>query len=671
LKIILTRPDRNPIPNDPQPEFVVEESVEELYEMAPCGYLTTTISGRIVKVNKTLIDWIGHDREALTGGTRFVDLLTVGGRIFFETHINLLLRMQSAVDEIALDMVCKDGTVLPVLINGRQKRDEAGEPVVNRFTIFNASERRMYERNLLAARDLLRVTLASIGDAVVTTDDQTRITFMNTVAEELTGWNTESAQGKPIDEVLILVRESDSVIIENPVIHALRTGTTAGMENHTVLVSREGRRIPVDDSASPIRDANNNVIGGVLVFRDISERKRNEALEREHQERIRETARLEGLGQMAAGIAHDFNNLLTGILGNASLLMESVAGTDLPKVHEILSSAERAASLTDQILAYSGKSWLEKKSVDLNGLVRESAGLIRASVRSHIELELVNTDITLEADPGQIRQIIVNLAINASEATPDGKGVVFIRTGVIEHLPSRFSPLAHALISSGRYALLEVRDNGTGISKDVQKRIFDPFFTTKFTGRGLGLSATLGIVKAHDGDIEVLSEPGKGSTFRIILPMATRVPQAPSRLPQPPRLVVPTNQTVLVVDDEEMIRKLASIALNAHGIRPLVAENGSEALAILDAEPGVSLVILDLAMPLMSGEEALPRIKEMRPDVPVIISSGFSETEILRRFESAGIASVISKPYTIPVFISKIANALRAHSSSGAGPSPE
>jgi len=637
--------------------------------MAPCGYLTTTISGRIVKVNKTLIEWTGYDREALTGGSRFVDLLTVGGRIFFETHINLLLRVQSAVDEIALDMVCKNGTVLPVLINGRQKRDAAGEPVVNRFTIFNASERRMYERNILAARDLLHVTLASIGDAVVTTDEKARITFMNSVAEELTGWKTESAQGKPIDEVLILVRESGSVNVENPLIHALSAGTTAGVDD-TVLISREGRRIPVDHSASAIRDANNSIVGGVLVFRDISERKRNEALERENRERIRETARLESLGQMAAGIAHDFNNLLTGILGNASLLTESVADTDLPKAHDILNSAERAASLTNQILAYSGNSWLEKKSVDLNLLVRESAPLIRPSIRSQIELELVNADLTLEADPGQIRQIIVNLAINASEATPDGKGVVFIRTDIIEHLPSRFSPLVHAAIDSGTYALLEVRDNGTGISKDAQKRMFDPFFTTKFTGRGLGLSAVLGIVKAHHGDIEVLSEVGKGSTFRIILPVTTRAPQVFTRSPQPSGLVVPTNQTVLVVDDEEVIRKLASIALKSHGMRPLVAVDGSQALAILRAEPTVSLVILDLTMPVMSGDEALPRIKEMRPDLPVIISSGFSETEILRRFESAGIASVISKPYTIPVFVSKVVNALQAHNPSGANGSP-
>ena len=197
--------------------------------MAPCGYLTTTIDGRIIKVNRTLAEWLGYDRSDLTQGKRFVDLLTVGGRIFYETHFNLLLRMQSAVDEIALDIVCKDGSILPTLINARQKRSPADKPILNRFTIFNASERRMYERDLLAARDLLRTTLASIGDAVIATDAEGRITFMNPVADELTGWKNNAAIGKSIEEVLVLVREDTGDRIENPIMHALRAGIIVGL----------------------------------------------------------------------------------------------------------------------------------------------------------------------------------------------------------------------------------------------------------------------------------------------------------------------------------------------------------------------------------------------------------------------------------------------------------
>ena len=192
-----------PHQNDP----ALEESAEELYEIAPCGYLTATIDTRIVKVNRTLTEWLGYDASELTGGKRFVDLLTAGGRMFYETHFNLLLRMQSSVNEIALDMICKDGRVLPVLIYAKQKRTTDDKPVLNRFTIFNATERRMYERELLAARDLLQTTLTSIGDGVVSTDAEGRIIFMNPVAWAICGWKEEAAIGKPIDEVMVLIRE--------------------------------------------------------------------------------------------------------------------------------------------------------------------------------------------------------------------------------------------------------------------------------------------------------------------------------------------------------------------------------------------------------------------------------------------------------------------------------
>lgn len=227
------------------------ESAEELYEMAPCGYLTTTADGRIVRANRTITEWLGYEPGELTHDKRFIDLLTVGGRIFYETHFTLMLRVQTTVDEIALDIVRKDGRVLPTLINARQKRSAADEPVLNRFTIFNASERRMYERDLLAARDLLRTTLASIGDAVIATDAEGRITFMNSVADELIGWKHDAALGKPIDEVLILAREDTGVRIENPIENAVRSGTIAGLANGTILISGMGGASPSTTARLP------------------------------------------------------------------------------------------------------------------------------------------------------------------------------------------------------------------------------------------------------------------------------------------------------------------------------------------------------------------------------------------------------------------------------------
>jgi PAS domain S-box-containing protein len=651
------------------PESIFEESTEELYEMAPCGYLTTTIEGRIVKVNKTLVDWLGYERAELTGGKGFTDLLTVGGRIFYETHFNLLLHVKTSVDEIALDLICKDGRTLPTLINARQKRDSAGAAVVNRFTIFNASERRLYERELLAARDLLRITLASIGDGVISTDGEGRVNFMNAVAEALSGWSVDAARGRPVEEVVVLVHEDSGAVVENPVSHALRVGMVVGLANHTILVSRDGRRIRVDDSASPIRDAAGSIIGGVLVFRDISQRRKAEELERAQQEQGRETARLTSLGLMAGGIAHDFNNLLTAVLGNASLLAESVSEREAGLVNEIIYAGERAARLTKQMLAYSGQDWLEITKLDLDAHIRDSFALLRAALPAGVNITLAlagPAGCVTEADPAQIQQVIMNLLINAAEAVPEDSGEVAIRTGFVAHRPERFSPNLQAVVPGGTYAIVEIQDNGTGMSPDTLKKIFDPFFTTKFLGRGLGLSAALGIVKAHRGDIEVESEPGVGSVFRVFLPAAHTV--SPVLVPENKATAVekfsalapPSCGTVLVVDDEEIIRRLAAGALQSRRMHVLVARNGQEALEILEAEPAVTAVILDVTMPVMSGEAALPLINALRPGLPVIISSGFNEAEVLRRFGSSQVAGVLPKPYTVDAIVSKVMAVLQA-----------
>jgi two-component system cell cycle sensor histidine kinase/response regulator CckA len=252
----------------------------------------------------------------------------------------------------------------------------------------------------------------------------------------------------------------------------------------------------------------------------------------------------------------------------------------------------------------------------------------------------------------------MNLLINASEAVGGQPGKVSIRTALTERADSRFSAQIQAVVPRGHYALLEVHDNGIGMKPDTLKRIFDPFFTTKFTGRGLGLAAVLGIVKGHRGDIEVVSQPGLGTTFRILLPRSERA-GTPRREPGYAAKVRATGQTVLVVDDEEIVRNAATAALERQGFRVLAATNGAEALGILRVDSRVSLVILDLTMPVMTGEQAIPLIKEMHPGIPIVLSSGFGETEILRRFGSSGIAGVLQKPYSVDAIISKVTQALQ------------
>ncbi len=542
--------------------------------MAPCGYLTTTIQGRIIKVNATLLEWLGYEHAELTGGKHFVDLLTPGGRIFYETHFNLLLRVQRTVDEIALDFVCKSGRVMPSLINARQKRNAADEPVLNRFTIFNSSERRMYERELVATRDRLRITLASIGDGVIVTDCEGRINFMNRVAEELSGWSNDAAEGKPIEEVLTLVRKDDSQPVQNPVSEALKTRNVVGLANHTVLISRDGRRVPIDDSASPIRVADGETIGGIMVFRDISERRKNEALERERHEQQLEIARLESLRRMAGGIAHDFNNLLTGILGSASVLEESLDSRDAALVKEIQRAGKRAAALTKQMLAYSGREWMNSVTIDLNTQIRDHLADIRTSlpVEAQIHLALCAADPLVEGDAAQIQQILTNLVINAAEALADRQGLIEIATGFVENRPSQFSVHMRTTVAAGPYAVIEVRDNGIGITGAVLRQVFDPFFTTKFTGRGLGISQVVGIVRAHRGDIEVMSEPGAGTAFRVFLCAQQRLAPSPSQRTSVAPLLSVKAKTILIVDDEEIIRKFVIDALRSRGMQVMSAE---------------------------------------------------------------------------------------------------
>jgi PAS domain S-box-containing protein len=501
--------------DDPPVEYLLDESAEELYEMAPCGYLTTTLDGRIIKVNRTVTEWLGYERDELTDGRRLVDLLTVGGKMFYETHFNLLLRMQRAVDEIALDIIRKDGRVLPTLINARQKRNAADEPVLNRFTIFNASERRRYERDLLAARDLLRTTLASIGDAVIATDAEGRITFMNPVAEELSGWKNQAALGKSIEEVLILAREDTGVRIENPITQAVRAGVIVGLANHTVLISREGRQIPIDDSASPIRDASGEVIGGVLVFRDISGRRKAEKeLKQAHELLARRADELrrsnEDLSQFAHVASHDLRSPLSTITQYAQLL-ERRYGSQLAEgkelLHYLTSAAQRMSNLIEDLLSYarvSAEDGHVSAPVDANRQLSTAMENLRGAISAsgatitHDALPEVFVDAT------SLLQIFQNLIGNAI------------------HYRSAHAPRIHVTSADqNEQWLFSCKDNGIGIAPEFQTQIFEPFkrlHGTDRPGSGIGLAVCKRIVERYQGRIWVESEVNQGSTFFFTLP---------------------------------------------------------------------------------------------------------------------------------------------------------
>ncbi len=392
---------------------------------------------------------------------------------------------------------------------------------------------------------------------------------------------------------------------------------------------------------------------------DITERKQTE-------ENLRQAQKLESIGLLAGGIAHDFNNLLVGVIGNASLAEDLIPpgspAADLLK--RVVRAGEQAAHLTRQMLAYAGKGRFLLERVDLSEVVRSNTSLVQSSLSKKIEcrLELASGIPAVESDPSQMQQVFMNLVLNAGEALGGARGVVTIRTGelVIDSAYIRRA-LQDWSIEPGWYVFLEVSDTGCGMDEETQRRIYDPFFTTKFQGRGLGLAAVAGIVRTNKGAIALKTEPGAGTTFRVLLPAATGLGSISAKPAEEAELR--GHGTVLVVDDEHVVREFAKSALERCGYQVLLADSGPAAIDMvrqLGAQIGA--VVLDLSMPGMSGEETLPYLRDLKPDLEVIVSSGYSQAEALRPFDGLRVSGFVQKPYGIQQLVREVAVALQTRS---------
>jgi PAS domain S-box-containing protein len=419
------------------------------------------------------------------------------------------------------------------------------------------------------------------------------------------------------------------------------------------------------ESWYPVRSGMGRLIGVGVTISETTEQKRAEQARQDLEKRMQDAQKLESIGLLAGGIAHDFNNLLTGILGNASLAREvAPPGTTISScLEDIVKASERAAHLTMQMLAYSGKGQVFVENIDLSAETEDVVRLVQSSISQRISLYLdLPKDLPpVRADKGQLQQVVMNIVVNAAEAIGDNPGLLRVQTGLRNLEDDEIRTKLNGAIEPGPYVYLDIRDTGCGMDEATREKIFDPFFTTKFTGRGLGLAAVGGIVRAHKGAIHVTSAPGEGSRFAVYFPATTQKRRAAPVHIVEEGAVQKTQacRTVLVVDDEQMILRTARNALQRHGCSVLVAESGVDAIDLFQQHADdVSIIILDLSMPGMSGLEVLPELRRVRQDVPVLITSGYSEAETLRLFAGHKISGFLQKPYTSRKLVERVESAV-------------
>ncbi len=493
-------------------------------------------------------------------------------------------------------------------------------------------------QQLASSEENLKIILNSIGDAVIATDLHDNIIRMNPVSEAISDWNQSEALMHNFNEIFPLTspdKHSESPLSVN---HTLNNDSGPNTSNQ-LLQSRDGSEKLVATGYSPIRNEQNETVGLVIVLRDITE-------ETALQNRLHQAERLQSVGMLAGGIAHDFNNMLVGIFGAAEVLnlrIKSEREQRLIKI--ILNSAKRASLLTSKLLVFSRKENTEFAPSEINSIVQNAISLLNHTIDKKIVTSstLDATSSIINGDETQLQNAFINIGINASHAMQEGGKLDFSTRNI--KLDENYCSTSNFDITPGDYIEVEISDTGSGISPEHINRIFEPFFTTKEQGKGtgLGLAAVYGTVQSHHGAITVYSEVGTGTVFRLYFPVSKQNASAPSVAEEP---VFAGEGTILIVDDEEMVRTIAVTILEEIGYEILSAANGEEAIEIYKKNSDrIDLVILDMIMPKLNGRETFEQLKSINPNVKVLISSGFTKEGDFAEMKKNGVLGFIRKPY--------------------------
>jgi PAS domain S-box-containing protein len=542
------------------------DDLEDLFENAPCGYVSAQPDGRIIRVNTTLATWLGRAGDDLVG-RRFPDLLNIAGKIYYETHFAPLLRMQGSFEEVALDLVRADGRVLPVLVNAQERRDGDGHVRFIRITVFNAGDRRRYEQELLQARRAAEEASAKLRD-------------LNAALE-------------------------------------------------------------------------------ARVARAVEERMQAE-------EALRQAQKMEAIGQLTGGVAHDFNNLLTVILGGLDTIRRQLPTLAVSPATERIErsvrmasqGAERAATLTARLLAFARRQPLDPKPFDAGRLVTNLADLLQRTLGETVALETIAGGglWQAQADPNELENALVNLAVNARDAMPGG-GRLTIETSNA-YLDDAYVAEVPEPVPAGQYVLIAVSDTGSGMSPETLAQVFEPFFTTKDVGKGtgLGLSQVYGFVRQSGGHIRIYSEPGEGTAVKIYLPRLMTEAKLPA--PSTARAAAPVHggvESILVVEDHDDLRTFSTGVLRELGYRVLEAANGRSALEVLQTGHEVDLLFTDVVLPEgMDGRRLADEAKRRRPGLKVLFTTGYTRNAIVHNGRLDAGVDLIGKPFSFEALAAKV-----------------
>ncbi|WP_224981659.1 hybrid sensor histidine kinase/response regulator [Geomonas agri] len=595
--------------------------------------------GRLVDVNEAACRKLGYSRDELLGMTiPDIDPGENAGKL--QQQFQVLREVGTACFESKHR--ARDGRLIPVEVSANYVRH--GNVERNCGIARDISERKEMEEALRQSEENFRSIVESSPLAMhfyrLEASGELVFTGGNPSADRMFGISHKELVGKSLEEAFPVLADTDLPEL-------CRKVATGELGQQSFERSFDDGFIRGSFSVQMYRSGTSML---VVDFMDITERKRSEDERLNLEKQLLHAQKLESLGVLAGGIAHDFNNLLTSIVGHTDLALlrlnrESPVRDNL---HQVELAATRAADLAKQMLAYSGKGKFLVEPIDLNRLVQEMTKMLEISISKHcvLRFNLATALPMVDADATQLRQIIMNLVINASEAVGEKSGVIAVSTGCMQ-CDRRYlnSFWLNEQLPEGLYVWVEIADTGCGMDKETVAKIFDPFFTTKFTGRGLGMAAVLGIVRGHKGAIRVYSELGQGTTFKVLLPAGERVKEF---------LTSGCTQeddwkgvgTVLLVDDEETVIGIGSEMLKELGFEVLTALDGREAVEVFkEKRERISAVLLDLTMPHLDGEQTFRELRLIDPEVKVIMSSGYNEQEVTQRFAGKGLAGFIQKPY--------------------------